>query len=706
MATPHSTPGSSSMQNYEILRKLGQGSYGSVYLARQKDSGKQCVMKRMVLRQLNEKERQSAFQEAQVLRSLSHPNIVAYIDTQATASKLYLFMQFCDGGDLEQRLANHKKEGGTVSQPQLLDWFVQMALALQYLHSRRILHRDLKTANVFLTRRDIVKLGDFGVSRVLSATAELAKTFVGTPYYLSPELLNNQPYGIASDVWALGCIFYEVATLEHPYDAKNFPSLAFKIINEEPPPLAVHAASPAEPDLQLLVDLMLRKAPEERASLAEVLNAPVVQRRMLQFVQEAESAQAAPTKPAATPAPPQRVAPPRPDRVAAPPPPPAAVPAAAAAAPPPSLPQPPDVPSAAPTPKKRGSRKRPGAKGETAEVAAPTEEELMAQINQEQQKLQQRLQQLEAVKSRVELASTQRAAMAAFASQPAADADADAPPPPPPPPAAVPAAYYPPDEVSAAGAATLHMAAALEAAAEQAEALRTAAAHAAATEAAAAHAAATEAAAAQSAPSDGACTRSLEQWTECFGEGGLERGNATPQRLPTAEVTASGSAPPPPLVATARAGDGNAPDGPPPPPPQQQSADWEEEYEEEYEEDFEEESGAEEEPSAHQPTADGADAAAGATVRGGAGAGGAGGAFGSFAACRVVRTVSSELDDQATEVEKLEKTLKQLQLEVAEQETAQEAEEALSSTIIAVAARLSPLDSSGPRWGGARAGLA
>ena len=673
------------MQNYEILRKLGQGSYGSVYLARQKDSGKQCVMKRMVLRQLNEKERQSAFQEAQVLRSLSHPNIVAYIDTQATASKLYLFMQFCDGGDLEQRLANLKKEGGAVSQPQLLDWFVQMALALQYLHSKRILHRDLKTANVFLTRRDIVKLGDFGVSRVLSATAELAKTFVGTPYYLSPELLNNQPYGIASDVWALGCIFYEVATLEHPYDAKNFPSLAFKIINEEPPPLAVHAAAPAEPDLQLLADQMLRKQPEERASLAEVLNAPVVQRRMLQFVQEAESAQAAPT----TPAPPQRVAAPRPEPAPAPPPPPAAVPAAAAAAaPPPSLPQPPSVPSAAPTPKKRGSRKRPGAKGDTAEVAVPTEEELMAQINLEQQKLQQRLQQLEAVKSRVELASTQRAAMERFAAQPAAAAASAAPPPPPPP--VAPAAAYPPVEVAAAGAATLQMAAALEAAAEQAEALRTAAAQAAETEAAA-----------QSAPSDSACTRSLEQWTECFGEGGLERG--APQRLPTAEVTSIGS--PPPLVATARAGDASAPNGPPPPPPKQQSEDWEEEYEEEYEEDFEEESGAEDDEPPEQPTADGADAAAGATVRAGVGAGAAG-AFGSFAACRVVRTVSSELDDQATEVEKLEKTLKQLQLEVAEQETAQEAEEALSSTIIAVAARLSPLDSSGPRWGGARAGLA
>ena len=160
-------------------------------------------------------------------------------------------------GDLEQRLAQLKeREGGAVTQPQVLDWFVQMALALQYLHSRRILHRDLKTANVFLTRRDIVKLGDFGVSRVLSATAELARTFVGTPYYLSPELLNNQPYGQPSDVWALGCIFYEVATLEHPYEAKTFPSLAFKIINEDVRPLASYpAARHMEPELQRLVEL-------------------------------------------------------------------------------------------------------------------------------------------------------------------------------------------------------------------------------------------------------------------------------------------------------------------------------------------------------------------------------------------------------------------------------------------------------------------
>jgi serine/threonine protein kinase len=148
------------MDNYETIRKLGQGTCaahhrpcpraavgsralsplpadGSVFLTRQKSSGRQCVMKRMQLSTLNEKERRAALQEAQLLQQLTHPNVVAYVDMHATRSKLFLFMQYCDGGDLEQRINAHKKEGTWVPESQLLDWFVQMALALQYLHDSR-----------------------------------------------------------------------------------------------------------------------------------------------------------------------------------------------------------------------------------------------------------------------------------------------------------------------------------------------------------------------------------------------------------------------------------------------------------------------------------------------------------------------------------------------------------------------------------------
>ena len=290
MPQPRGTP--TVLDGYETIKKLGQGTYGLVFLCREKLSGKQCVMKRMQLGTLSERERRSALQEAQLLRELQHPNIVAYVNMHVTRSKLFLMMQYCDGGDLEQRLAACKKSGQMIVDSQLLDWFVQMSLALQYLHERRILHRDLKTANVFLTRSSIVKLGDFGVSRVLSATAELAKTFVGTPYYLSPELLSNLPYGPASDVWALGCIFYEIATLEHPFDAKNFPQLATKIINTEPEPISSRRPPmPGRGDvhgLDVLFSHMIIKDPNHRAPLPALLSAPVVQRRMLEFVREAD----------------------------------------------------------------------------------------------------------------------------------------------------------------------------------------------------------------------------------------------------------------------------------------------------------------------------------------------------------------------------------------------------------------------------------
>ena len=299
------------MEKYETIRKLGQGTYGSVYLCRQKASGKQCVMKRLQLNALNEKERRSALQEANLLKRLDHPNVVAYVDMISTRSKLFIFMQYCDGGDLEQRLATCKKEGRHVPEAQLLDWFVQMALALQYLHSQRVLHRDLKTANVFLTRANIVKLGDLGVARVLSATAELAKTFVGTPYYLSPELLQSQPYGPPADVWALGIIVYEIATLEHPFDAKNFPQLADRILRTEPEPIGARRPASVGGDVRSLDAIfrtMIRKPPHQRASLPLLLATPLVQRRMLAFVKEidptaplnaAPSAQPTPTQPAA-----------------------------------------------------------------------------------------------------------------------------------------------------------------------------------------------------------------------------------------------------------------------------------------------------------------------------------------------------------------------------------------------------------------------
>ncbi|KAG8466216.1 hypothetical protein KFE25_001972 [Diacronema lutheri] len=268
---------------YALIKKLGKGSYGTVYLVRNKKTSNVCCLKKMSLKSMSEQERMRALQEAQLLAQLNHPNIVAYVDSFVAKSKLHLFMQYCEGGDLDARLVRMKAAGEVVPETLVLDWASQMAFALSYLHEKKVLHRDLKAANVFLTGSGVVKLGDFGVSRVLSATQELASTFVGTPYYLSPELLGNQPYNSASDVWAYGCIVYEMCTYAHPFEAADFPTLAVRILNAEPPALPQPPYSEA---LASLVAGMLRKNPSKRTGLREVLASPIVRARMARFVEE------------------------------------------------------------------------------------------------------------------------------------------------------------------------------------------------------------------------------------------------------------------------------------------------------------------------------------------------------------------------------------------------------------------------------------
>ena len=107
-----------------------------------------------------------------------------------------------------------------------------MCLGLQYLHANRVLHRDIKSANIFLDAQNHLKLGDLGVAKQLVQT--FAHTTVGTPYYMSPELVEEKPYNHKSDIWALGCVLYEMCTQTYPFNAKNFPELGLKILRKKP----------------------------------------------------------------------------------------------------------------------------------------------------------------------------------------------------------------------------------------------------------------------------------------------------------------------------------------------------------------------------------------------------------------------------------------------------------------------------------------
>uniref|UniRef100_A0A8C6IDV4 non-specific serine/threonine protein kinase n=1 Tax=Mus spicilegus TaxID=10103 RepID=A0A8C6IDV4_MUSSI len=238
------------------------------------------VIKKLNLRNATSRERRAAEQEAQLLSQLKHPNIVTYKESwEGGDGLLYIVMGFCEGGDLYRKLKEQK--GQLLPESQVVEWFVQIAMALQYLHEKHILHRDLKTQNVFLTRTNIIKVGDLGIARVLENHGDMASTLIGTPYYMSPELFSNKPYNYKSDVWALGCCVYEMATLKHAFNAKDMNSLVYRIIEGKLPPMPkVYSTELAE-----LIRTMLSRRPEERPSVRSILRQPYIKHHISLFLE-------------------------------------------------------------------------------------------------------------------------------------------------------------------------------------------------------------------------------------------------------------------------------------------------------------------------------------------------------------------------------------------------------------------------------------
>ena len=138
-------------------------------------------------------------------------------------------------GDLHFHIKRKLKKNEHFPEKIIKNWFLQIVMALEYLHKRRVLHRDIKSSNIFITSCGSVKIGDFGIAKVLASTVDNAMTLVGTPYYLSPEVCEDKPYTFKSDIWALGCVLYEMCSLKHPFQSKSLIDLIIQIVKEKPP---------------------------------------------------------------------------------------------------------------------------------------------------------------------------------------------------------------------------------------------------------------------------------------------------------------------------------------------------------------------------------------------------------------------------------------------------------------------------------------
>mmetsp|Transcript_9760 Transcript_9760/g.23085 ORF Transcript_9760/g.23085 Transcript_9760/m.23085 type:complete len:518 (+) Transcript_9760:78-1631(+) len=251
---------------YQRIKIIGKGSFGKAFLVRNTEVDALCVVKQMDTAMMDSKERQEAVKEAMVLKKLGHPNIISFQEVFMTRKgRLCIVMDYADGGDLNSAIQKQGDE--LLPEATVVEWFVQICFALLHVHDRKVLHRDLKTQNIFRMASGQIKLGDFGIARVLETMQGYAKTMVGTPYYLSPEIIQERPYAYKSDVWSCGVVLYESATLMHPFNADSLVILAGKIVRDEiPEPDEMYSS-----DLRALIHKMLKKDEHQRPSIRQVL---------------------------------------------------------------------------------------------------------------------------------------------------------------------------------------------------------------------------------------------------------------------------------------------------------------------------------------------------------------------------------------------------------------------------------------------------
>ena len=274
---------------------LGRGAFGQAMLASlRSDPSKKVVAKKVILEGLGEREKQNCISEANLLKHLQHPNIVSFIESYISEDQLIIVLEYCEGkprafvksmavGDLNYHVRRKTQKKEHFSELEVFNWFVQICLAMEYTHARKIIHRDIKLQNIFLTGNNTVKVGDFGISRVLGSTVQQASTVIGTPYYMSPEACQSQPYTSKSDMWALGCILYELCTFQKAFHADNLLGIVFKIVSDPAP--TIPPELPYSPGLKMLVKMLLEKDPKLRPSAAQILQMNMVKQKMLEFVE-------------------------------------------------------------------------------------------------------------------------------------------------------------------------------------------------------------------------------------------------------------------------------------------------------------------------------------------------------------------------------------------------------------------------------------
>ncbi|XP_059708843.1 serine/threonine-protein kinase 36 isoform X1 [Haemorhous mexicanus] len=261
---------SRAMENYHVLEVIGEGSFGRVYKGRRKHSAQVVALKFIPKVGRSEKELKNLQREIEIVRGLHHPNIIQMLDSFETAKEVVVVTDYAEG-ELFQIL----EDDGSLPENQVQIIAAQLISALYYLHSHRILHRDMKPQNILLGKDGVVKLCDFGFARAMSIHTMVLTSIKGTPLYMSPELVEERPYDHTADLWSVGCILYELFVGTPPFYTNSIFQLVSLIIKDP-----VKWPMTISPEFKSFLQGLLMKDPHERLSWPELLSHPFIAGRV------------------------------------------------------------------------------------------------------------------------------------------------------------------------------------------------------------------------------------------------------------------------------------------------------------------------------------------------------------------------------------------------------------------------------------------